>query len=88
MGLRQIDLGTLLLDHPAAVAFHHGHGIDVRTTPHWRLASRESIAYPAESDDDVSTRVTYTIDGDCLTLAVGDDLSVVSVDRNRPDSEV
>lgn len=79
----QIDLATVLLDHPTVVSFHHDHGIDVRTIRLWQLGSRTGVPQSAVPEDDaVGARLTYTIDGDRLTLALADDLSVISADRS------
>ena len=77
-----LRLTTALLDHPAVVGFHWDHGVDLRTVPTWSLdwVSDEPVV---ESTDPLRVRVDVELDGDTLSLVVGDDLTVHEVRDSR-----
>ena len=79
----QINLATIMLDHPEVSAFHHEFGVDVRDVPIWRMGGVEGEPQSALLDDDAgAARVTYAADGDRLTLTVDERLEVVGVERS------
>ena len=73
-------IGTAFIDHPAVVRFHDEHGIDLRTTPIWRLDWLFTDHATVVSEDPYRVRVTATIGDDALSLLVDDELSVVEMD--------
>jgi hypothetical protein len=65
--------------HPLTQAFLHEHGVDVSTTPSWRVAPLRDVTFEPHADGDGVT-VTVTVDGDALSAVVGPDGRVVDVD--------
>ncbi|WP_247730171.1 winged helix-turn-helix domain-containing protein [Halovivax limisalsi] len=73
----QINLGTVLLDHPAVVTFHDEHGIDVRAIRLWKLGAGTAIPESTLVEDEPHrATVTYRIEDETLTLFVDDELTV------------
>jgi hypothetical protein len=72
-----------LLSHPAVVAFHHDHGIDVRERPLWNVGAewRESLL----STDPWAVVVSTELDGEILELYVDRGLGVVDTRRVAAD---
>jgi DNA-binding transcriptional ArsR family regulator len=68
-----------LLSHPAVIAFHHDHGIDVRERPLWNVGGewRESLL----STDPWAVVVSAELDGEVLELYVDRSLEVVDTRR-------
>ena len=81
----QINLATIMLDHPEVSAFHHEHGIDVRDVPIWHMGGIDGEPQSTLLDDDAAgaARVTYIAEDDRLTLTVEDSLAVVDVERSE-----
>ena len=81
------SLGSLVLDHPAVVCFHHERGVDLREEPVWTLDwlwgdSAELVDEGADDGDPpVRARLTVECAGDRLVLGFDEALSVVSVER-------
>lgn len=75
------DLGTALADHPAVVSFYYDRGVDVRDHPQWELVAWDPDRAHIRERDSLQAAVTYTADGDDITLVVDDDCDVVSVER-------
>ncbi len=79
----QINLSTVLLDHPQVAAFHHERGVDVRDVPFWRMGATDGEPQSALLEDgDGAATVTYGVDGDELTLIVDETLSVIDVEHS------
>ncbi|WP_276273430.1 ArsR/SmtB family transcription factor [Haloarcula litorea] len=76
------DVQSALQDHPAVVAFHHDHGVDVRERPPLTLSSVDTDHGVVESTDPLRARVSYEADGATLELVVDGDLTVVGTDRD------
>ena len=66
------DLGAALADHPAVIAFHHDHGIDVREAPLTRVQAVDSEEAWVRERDPLEAVVTYTAGDETLTLVVDD----------------
>ncbi|PSP19868.1 hypothetical protein BRC61_08010 [Halobacteriales archaeon QH_10_65_19] len=75
-------VGAVVLDHPAVVAFHDEHGIDLRKTLVWELPWLFEDHATEESEDPHRMRVTPEVDGDRISLVLDGDMSVVSVDTD------
>jgi len=72
---------ALLFAHPAAVAFYHDHGIDVRSTPTWVIDRESDQTVEFVDDDPPRVRVGVTIDGERLVAMIDEEASVESVER-------
>ena len=75
------DLGTAFLDHSDVVAFYHNHNIDVRETPIWRFVAVDEDSVWVLGEEPLRASVTYTADGNRLTLTVDGDLDVLAIER-------
>ncbi len=76
-----ISVNSYLIYHPAVVAFHHDHGIDVSDVHTWTLEFVLDENLEIVSTDPWRVRSTLELDGDRLELLVEEDCSV------RVDSE-
>jgi DNA-binding transcriptional ArsR family regulator len=75
-------VGTVLLGHPAVVAFYHDHGVDARERMPWELGflrGAEQVERIGEDPDRFA--VTVSADGDELVATVDGDGDVVDVSR-------
>ena len=73
-------IGSAVLRHPAVVAFHYVHGIDLETTPLWGLEWLfEDHAHYVDEAEELA-EIVIEIDGDKLRVLVDHDLDVVSVE--------
>ncbi|MFB6073466.1 MAG: helix-turn-helix domain-containing protein [Haloarculaceae archaeon] len=75
-----VDLGVVFLDHPAVVSFLYERGVDVREESFWTFSARNTDRASFRSRDPVRAGVTYSTDGDALTLVVDGDLAVVDIE--------
>ncbi|WP_435334129.1 ArsR/SmtB family transcription factor [Haloarchaeobius sp. TZWWS8] len=66
--------------HPAVVAFHHEHAIDLRTEPTWAL---DWLHVPVEilAADPLRVAFDVTLDDETLRLTVDEDLVVLAEER-------
>ncbi len=69
-----------LLEYPLVVSFYHDHGIDVRATPVWELQYPFADATLLATDPP-RARVTFSVDGDELSLRVNSDVNVLTEDE-------
>lgn len=76
-----------LVDHPAVVAFHWRHGVDVAAEPLWEQLARLADHWEREPAGEDAWRVRLGCGGDELRLTVHGDLSVTDVAELRSDSE-
>jgi DNA-binding transcriptional ArsR family regulator len=74
------DLGTALADHPAVVSFYYDRGVDIRERPQWELVAWDPDRARIRERDPLRAAVTYTADGDDLTLVVDGDCEVVAAE--------
>lgn len=72
----QNSVEAYLLYHPAVVAFHHDHGVDLTETPIWELPWLRDEETSVLSREPWQVRSVVKLDGDRLELAVEEDLSV------------
>lgn len=75
------SVGEALLDHPAVVAFHHDHGVDLRETPSWELSWLLGDHAELLDDDPPRARCVVELEGDHLELVVAADATVSGVSR-------
>ena len=76
------DIGILLYSHPAVQAFQVGHGEDL-VAPAGSESPLANQVQEVASVDPFSARVTYRYDGETLTMAIDEDLTVVEVTEQR-----
>jgi hypothetical protein len=75
-------IGIALLDQSPVVSFYRTHGIDLGTTPYWRLDWCVSDDYTTvESTDPWRIEVSITENDATLTVTLDETLSVVATDR-------
>ncbi len=74
-----LSMSAAMLDHPAVVAFHYQHGVDLRAQPTWTLEWAHDRRTAVESEDPVRVTVSYELDGDTLDLVVDESLTVVDI---------
>ena len=74
-------VGVSLLTHPAVVAFHYEHGIDVREVPFWQLDWLELGSATVIDDDPLRVEVPITLEDETLTLVVDESEDVVEERR-------
>lgn len=70
------NVGTYLLQHPAIVAFHYDHGIDLTKDSLWELEWPRPENATILSESPLVAACTVTLDGDELTLTVDEELTV------------
>lgn len=69
-----------LMFQPEAVAFFHDHGIDVLNDPSWEYFGDEAeIDVEIQTEDPLTARVRFGIDGDELVAIVGPAVSIESI---------
>jgi predicted RNA-binding Zn-ribbon protein involved in translation (DUF1610 family) len=68
----------IVLDHPAVVAFHHDHGVDVRDRSYVEV---EDAVETVVSEDPPRTRVELSLDDERLVVTLDGDAGVVDTDR-------
>ncbi|WP_254766145.1 ArsR/SmtB family transcription factor [Salinilacihabitans rarus] len=79
----QVNLSTILLDHPLVSAFHYEHGTDVRDVPLWRLGVIDGEPQSRLLDGDAgAARATYAVGERELSLTVDESLTVLDADRS------
>ncbi|WP_423743754.1 helix-turn-helix domain-containing protein (plasmid) [Haladaptatus sp. SPP-AMP-3] len=70
------NVGTYLLEHPAVVAFHYDHGIDLTDYPVWELEWPRPGNARIVSEDPLLVECVIELDGDELRLSVDGELTV------------
>jgi hypothetical protein len=75
-------VGLAVLDQPPVVSFYRDHGVDIQTTPYWRLDwcvsdDRATVA----STDPWRIEVSVTEGSETLAVSLDGELSVVATDR-------
>lgn len=79
-------IGLALLDQPPVVSFYRDHGIELRTTPYWRLNWCVSDdCTTVESVDPWRIQMELVETDDVLTVSLDEQLSIVGTDRTRRD---
>jgi len=74
-------VGAAVVDHPAVVAFHHDHGVDLRETPLWELDWLFSVRHEFLSADPPRVRVVIPLDDEELLVTVDADATVDGYER-------
>jgi DNA-binding transcriptional ArsR family regulator len=72
---------ALLYFHPAVVSFYHDHGIDVLSSPSWRIDRGSDQTVEQLETDPLRVRVEIIIDDERLVATVDETASVASVER-------
>lgn len=70
-----------LISHPAVIAFHYDHGVDLREVPMWELEWFDGEIDTVNGTDPVQVEVSVSIEGETLTLTVDRDGAVVNSSR-------
>jgi len=76
------DLGSAMVDHPAVGGFYFDHGVDVRDRPFHTFNALDPDRSAIRQRDPLRANVTFTVDGDRLTLVVDENCDVVEVERS------
>lgn len=71
-----MSVNSYLLLHPAVIAFHYNHGIDVSEENTWNLEFVLDNNLKVSSEDPWRVESTLELDDDRLTLVVEEDLTV------------
>lgn len=66
-----------ILAHPAVVAFHYEHGIDLRKTPNWDLDWLDPFLATVTSENPLRIEIPITLDGETRIFVFDEDLDVV-----------
>jgi len=74
-------VGAAVLDHPAVVAFHHEHGVDLRETPLWDLDWLISDQHELLSIDPPRVRVVIPLGDEELLVDVDAEATVDGYER-------
>ncbi len=74
------DLGWALFDHPAVVSFFYERGVDVREAPIWRFSAFDGDRSRLLQRDPLRVVVTFSADGNDLTITTDRSLDVLAVD--------
>ncbi|WP_231190272.1 helix-turn-helix domain-containing protein [Haladaptatus sp. DYF46] len=74
----QSILPYAILHHPAVIAFHYEHGIDLRTTPDWSLDWPTSGISHVVNSDPVHVEIPISLDDETLLLTADRHLDVIS----------
>ena len=78
----QVNLATIMLEHPVVAGFHYEYGIDVTTIPVWRLGTVDEEPESVLLEDGSLASVTYAVDDGRIAVTVDESLEVVDVDRH------
>jgi len=76
------DLGSAMVDHPAVGGFYFDHGVDVRERPFHTFNALDPDRSEIRQRDPLRASVTFTVDGESLTLVVDEGCDVVDVERS------
>jgi len=80
-------IGLVLLDESAVVAFYRDHGLDLSSTPYWRLDWCVSDDYTTvRGTDPWQISVSITHESDTLRVSLDENLTVTEVERDTPRS--
>lgn len=77
------SVGSFVVEHPAVVAFHHDHGVDVDETTGWGLPWLRNERTELRSADPLRAATRIELDGATLELAVDERLDVTVLDRSE-----
>ncbi|WP_435332977.1 winged helix-turn-helix domain-containing protein [Haloarchaeobius sp. TZWWS8] len=80
------DLGAALLSHPAIVAFHHEHGVDVRSRPMWDHEWLSTKTADVVQREPLRVELALSLDDERLVLTVDRDLQIVEERREPVDA--
>ncbi|WP_232688827.1 DUF7351 domain-containing protein [Halobacterium zhouii] len=80
---RNLNVGGVVMDHPAVVSFLFDAGIDLRETYVWEVIPLLDPDAAIESEDPLRLNVTVVIDGDALELTIDESATVVDYARQQ-----
>ena len=78
----QVNLATIVLEHPVVAGFYYEFGTDVTTIPVWQLGTVDGKPQSTLLEDSSRASVTYAVEDARLTVTVDESLEVVDVDRH------
>ncbi|KZN26083.1 hypothetical protein A4G99_23180 [Haladaptatus sp. R4] len=70
-----------VVSHPAVISFYYDHGIDVTTTPYWKLGELAAENTRVLSEDPPKLRTTIRLSGDELVLVLDGEMRVRIIDE-------
>ena len=73
-------LGLVCLDHPAVVSFYYDRGVDIEAESIWNIIGFPLDRQTIRTTDPIEAAVTYTADGDSITVVVDETLDVVAIE--------
>lgn len=77
----RLNVGAVLMDHPAVSAFLFDVGIDLRDTYVWELVELLDPEATVASEDPLELDLVFEIDGEVLELTVDETVSVLGHER-------
>jgi hypothetical protein len=80
------DLGSTMVDHPAVGGFYFEYGVDIRERPFHTFSALDPDRSDIRDRDPFRASVTFTVDGESLTLVVDEGCEVVDVERSDGDT--
>jgi hypothetical protein len=81
--ITNLNVGAVVLDHPAVISFLFDAGIDVRTRPIWELTAVLDPDERISSEDPLRLTLLIEVGGDVLALEVDGAATVVAHERRR-----
>ncbi|MDY6764811.1 MAG: helix-turn-helix domain-containing protein [Halobacteria archaeon] len=80
-----VEIGAL--SHPAVIAFHYDHGIDLRETPVWELDWYDEPRSTVRQDDPLRVELRITLEEETRIFVFDDAMNLVSENaESRPSS--
>jgi hypothetical protein len=76
-----LNVGGVVMDHPAVTSFLYDHGIDLRRSYVWELTSLLDPEATVASEDPLRLRLVVRLDGDELELTLDETATVVDHTR-------
>jgi hypothetical protein len=77
----RLNVGAVLMDHPAVSAFLFDVGIDLRDTYVWELVELLDPEATVASEDPLELNLVFEIDGEVLELTVDETASLLGHER-------
>lgn len=74
-------LGLVCFDHPAVVHFYHDRGVDMESESIWNVIGCPPERQSIRTTDPLEAAITYTADGESITVVVDETLDVVAIEQ-------
>ena len=74
-------LGLVCFDHPAVVSFYYNRGVDVQEESIWNGIGFPPDRQTIRATDPLEAAVSYTADGESITVVVDETLDVVAIEQ-------